>query len=126
VCVGGLAILLVLLQFAGLAHFLLVQHEICPEHNELVHGHAPWTEPYGAAPDATSSDALSQAEAGAGGSEHGHCSVFLHQRARTFVPLTLGVAALREGAALGVADRAPPPLSVAVLFFAPKNSPPSC
>jgi hypothetical protein len=36
----ALASALALLQLLGLAHFLLVPHEVCADHGELVHGHA--------------------------------------------------------------------------------------
>jgi hypothetical protein len=127
-CVGGLASALVLLQCVGLAHSLLVTHELCPEHGEFLHVYGGGAGSRVLALDSTDHDVVSASVArGARENEHEHCSVFLHQRTRALAGPTLGATELHVAAAL----RAAPPAaevraSIAVLFFAPKNSPPSC
>ena len=127
VCVGGLVCALVLLQVAGLAHFLLVAHQVCPEHGELIHAHGGEASSHAPMPGATGHDVLVGSEAAASAGGHEHCSVFLHQRSRALVGPRQGPAEPQVCAAL---PSAPPavdiPAAVPVLFLAPKSSPPFC
>ena len=123
-CVGGLACVL---QIAGLAHFFLVAHEVCPEHGELVH--ARWREAgsHASVLVVTGHDALTSSQAKASVDDHEHCSVFLHRRSRALEGPRLGPAEPQVCAALPSAPAAVDvPAAVPVLFFAPKSSPPIC
>ena len=127
VCVGGLASGLVLLQVVGLAHFLLVAHEICPEHGEFQDIN-PLHEARGVASLAASSHtalagSLPDRQHGLG---HEHCATVLHQRARAFAPLSALAGALELVVRLGAVAAPEARSSVALLFLAPKGSPPSC
>jgi len=127
--VGALVSLLTLLQLGSAAHFLLVPHEFCPEHGELVHSHhshhshhlgslaAPSSASAVRQPAADSSDEL----------EHDHCLVSLHQRARALSPPVQQsdlLAVRKVQPALPVLEVLPP--AVPLLAVAPKNSPPVC
>ena len=125
VCVGGLASALVLFQLVGLAHYFLVAHEICLEHGEFLHSHRAAGSH---APEFVSNAGAALAGANAGGPgafEHEHCSVFLRRRNPALPGPTLGGV---EPQAAAVQEAAPvsgdAPSAVAVLFVAPKSSPP--
>ncbi len=124
-CIGALASALALLQLLGLAHFLLVPHEVCADHGELVNGHADVSAVHHAV---TRGAVLDHAEAGdryAAG--HDHCSVFVHQRSRALVgPTTAAPTPVAPAPSLLAPVEHEVPAPVAVLFFAPKSSPPAC
>ena len=127
VCVGGLVCALVFLQVAGLAHFLLVAHEVCPEHGELIHARRGEAGSHDSMLGATGNDVLDGSEAAASAGGHEHCSVSLHQRSRALEVPRLGPAEPQVCAALpSVPSAVDVPAAVAVLFLAPKSSPPSC
>lgn len=127
VLVGTVAAALVLLQVQTLAHFFLVPHEFCAEHGELIHGHAEGSAAQAATREVAEAGVLDSAQAGTRhAAGHDHCPVFVHQRSRAVVepaaeaPHPVAAAPLNAVSA----ERAAP-ASVAVLFFAPKNSPPA-
>ncbi|HEY3447546.1 MAG TPA: hypothetical protein VGK67_14420 [Myxococcales bacterium] len=125
VSASGLACALVLLQFFGLAHYFLVSHEICPEHGESLHAHkgAGSLSP-ALAQVAHPAIAGSNAE-GPGEFDHEHCSVFLRRRNPALPGPTLGIAEPQAAATFEIVAAArDASVSVAVLFFAPKGSPP--
>ena len=125
--VGGLATALVLLQVAGFAHFILVAHEICPEHGELVHARRGGAGSHVLAPVSLDHDVLAGSEARASVGGHEHCSVFLHQRTRALGGPIFGRV---EPQVCSAVPAAPPaadvPAAVPVLLLAPKSSPPIC
>jgi len=122
---GTLTTLLVALQLGGVAHFLLVQHETCPEHGELVHGRHNHQLGPSASPSSTSG--VRESAASPGESEHSHCLVSLHQRTRALSAPVQEILHLVMGEVQPAlrALEAPPP-SVPVLSVAPKGSPPVC
>jgi hypothetical protein len=113
-------------QLSGLAHWLVVPHETCPEHGELVHGDAAPAElerPSGARAE---TPLLRAAKSPAGAHGHDHCIVSLLRHAtapasRPYVPAH--VEPPRVAARLAHEDA---PLALVPLFLiAPKNSPPA-
>ena len=122
--IGVLVSLLVLLQLGGAAHFLLVQHETCPEHGELVHGrhnHQPGLSA------SSSTSGVRESAASPGESEHSHCLVSLHQRTRALsAPVQEFLFLVMSEVEPALGDLEAPPPSVPVLSVAPKGSPPIC
>jgi hypothetical protein len=122
-------------QLSGFTHFLTVQHGVCPEHGEVVHG-PHQTGQTGQTPDAALApvlalegllSAVQKTSTPAAEHEHEHC-LLLSERRGQAVPEQ----ALRplRAAPLGTA----PPLiaveprhdrCIALLRLAPKNSPPA-
>jgi hypothetical protein len=115
-------------QLSGFAHLVTVQHAVCPEHGEVVHGPPGGSEVALAPALALGGQlpALSPSSAPAAGHEHDHC-LLLSQRRGQAVP---------EPAPRPVRNAAQPARqvpgrevaccarSIALLRLAPKNSPP--
>jgi len=122
--VGALASILACSQLGGAAHFLLVRHETCPEHGELLHSQVRSATHHAVSGRAPG---VSNSEEGTGALEHEHCSVFHHQRARAVeTPASRPVALLAPAAPSAVPVSRPVTFAIALYLVAPKNSPPSC
>jgi hypothetical protein len=129
---AGLALLLVAVQGAGLAHLLFERHEVCPEHGELVHagdGHGAHGvhAPKALAPAADSSGLAVRAPHSSAG-EHGddHCDALATRRELAILPanshgLLLAAAVQPGGAPASSEARLEPRARYDV---APKQSPP--
>lgn len=101
-------------QLGSIFHLGLVRHEVCEDHGELV--------------EATSSAADHHApSSGATSERHEHCPLLVTSaHARTSAPIELVAPVMYEFAAEpSGASASEPTISVSVLSFAPKTSPPA-
>jgi hypothetical protein len=124
----GVAALLAVVALAGqvssFAHLVLVRHVTCAEHGELVElGREHATASAAPTRQASATVAAAAAESGHG---HEHCLIAPMRRDRlaASAPAALDSAHIDAYGTIGVlvADAVPPP--IAVIFLAPKNSPP--
>lgn len=126
----GIAVLLatfgILSQLLGAAHLLLVSHDFCPEHGELLHGHHAVIEGrvFLARQGSRGPEVLPDAGED---DEHEHCFLVSEGRRlqalapqRSLVPASASM----EGPAGEAFGRACPQLVVPLLLLAPKSSPP--
>jgi len=82
-----IALLCVAGQLVSSTHLVLVRHEACPEHGDLLHGDATHSGHGGQAADAASTAAVSSAmQTAAEPHEHEHCSVPCERRALAVLP----------------------------------------
>jgi len=116
------AFLAVASQLGSVAHLALVRHVECADHGEMVEVSAS------AAPSSDHEDLTAAFhEEAAPTHGHDHCSVVTLRRERTQISASPAVAEPQPRTDLGrtlVRAIAPPP-SIAILSFAPKNSPPT-
>ena len=120
--------LLLAAQLVTLGHLLIVRHTICPEHGEAIHAGLP-SQAQAMPPGHQDAAADSVLDCGAAPAEHAHdhCLARANTRERfALLPALdslpgalLAAATLPSLAIVGVAP------AVALLRFAPKNSPPS-
>jgi hypothetical protein len=119
--------LLLAAQLLALGHLLVVHHTICPEHGETMHTGLP-SQALPARPQRAAGDAGLTADGRSPAQDaHDHCLTVANKRERFALQPFLDVA---SGPML-LAAPLPAPAAVAVvpalavLRFAPKNSPPS-
>ena len=129
---AGLALLLVAVQGAGLAHLLFERHEVCPEHGELVHAGdahgAHGAQALTALAAAADSGGLAVQAPNASAGEHGddHCGALATRRELAILPASSHGLILPPGVQPG---SAPASLEArheprARYDVAPKQSPP--
>jgi hypothetical protein len=120
--------LLLAAQLATLGHLLIVRHTICPEHGEAIHAASPSeAQALRASPAGLASGPA--LDRGATPAEHAddHCLARANTRERFALLPTPDVTpgSLLETATLPSLSTVAVAPAVAVLFLAPKNSPPS-
>lgn len=123
------AALLIVSQASSLAHALLVEHAVCPQHGEWMHAdelaaHAGGS---GAKADRAGRPTLQTALPPAEGHEHEHCAVLSERRQSGAAESTSPADSMVFGADQTVAcltGGATEAQSVPLLRLAPKNSPP--
>ncbi len=125
--VAVVGLLLLLAQFGGLLHILLVQHVVCSAHGEIVHNHAPGG-PSATVPPGSHDLGVTAVSPDPTETDHDHgCSVLAHHRSPYRVPpagneVCAAIPTHTFLSTLWAGATARSPLSV--LQFAPKNSPP--
>ncbi|HEY2900878.1 MAG TPA: hypothetical protein VGL59_09905 [Polyangia bacterium] len=106
-------------------HLLLVEHEICPEHGEIVEGTARSASPPAHRLSSTPHLAL---ETGTQLEPHAHdqCLALLGQRDSAWPPAAFSIGVLPNfaAAAYALTDGDDAPHSLRLYRLAPKNSPP--
>lgn len=116
-----MAAFVLLCQAAAWVHAAAIPHVTCAEHGESVHLDAQGaasSPPRGDASAPTLAEAPEEATAHA----HEHCNLQGHRTATTSPPALTDVVA--ESLAPASPATAAPPAAVALLFLAPKTSPP--
>jgi hypothetical protein len=121
----GVAGALLLAQVAGLAHLLVVEHERCAEHGDIVEGAA--NHPAAAAAERQEGDRASVRAAGDEIAGHDHCLYLATLRRGTGSECQHVVLAPRAAAARFVvgAERREQASGPSLLRIAPKTSPPA-
>lgn len=112
-------------QAASVWHEATAEHAICPEHGEVIDVGAPDFRSAGA-PERPAVPAIALAD-GAELSSHGHCTLLAHHREQRPLPPPTdlpGVVVEATPERIGVARGAPAD-ATAILFVAPKASPPA-
>ena len=118
-----------LAQLSAFAHFALVRHATCPQHGELIHvdGETATARPSPhLTPDAGQDAAALHADDETHG--HDHCAVAVTGREKALQPF-VHTQPLPSTYLVVASPRGPPVVlahvAVALLHFAPKNSPPA-
>lgn len=123
------AVVCIVAQLAGAAHFALVPHSVCAEHGELVHGAAHSASTAAARADGASGAVIRSAGDSDADHGHDHCTVTSHRVdarhvERVVIAVTEPRAAIEPTAVLEPNCTPVPVPRALLLLMAPKSSPP--
>lgn len=119
-------------QLSSTLHALVVPHEVCAEHGELVHGergqsgHAPAHAPVAAAPTQVAGATVQASDSETASHAHDHCTSACQRRDALHVRAPRSLLPLTASSKLAVKLALPARAATSALFsLAPKTSPPA-